>query len=249
MAGAIIGGTGLGEGTGGTTREVETPYGTVQLSYDHTTGLWFVPRHGPGHRVPPHRINYRALIWALWQLKVNWVLATAAVGSLHRQLPPGRVVLVDQFIDWTRCRPHTFFDRDTVVHTDFTEPYCPTLRRLLATQLAACGLDFAETGCYVCTEGPRYETPAEVRALFALGGQVVGMTNVPEVVLAREAGLCYALAAVVTNYGAGLSSEKLDHRQVVELMDRVRPRLLEAITAALGEVPAGCACPPRAEQL
>lgn len=249
MAGAIIGGTGLSEGTGGTTREVETPYGTVHLSYDHTTQLWFVPRHGPGHRVPPHRINYRALIWALWQLKVNWVLATAAVGSLHQQLPPGRVVVVDQFIDWTRCRPHTFFDRDSVVHTDFTEPYCPTLRRLLATQLAARGLDFTETGCYVCTEGPRYETPAEVRALFALGGQVVGMTNVPEVVLAREAGLCYALAAVVTNYGAGLSSEKLDHRQVVELMGRVRPRLLEAITAALREVPAGCACPPRAEKL
>jgi 5'-methylthioadenosine phosphorylase len=249
MAGAIIGGTGLGEGNGGTAREVETPYGTVQLSYDQATRLWFLPRHGPGHRVMPHLINYRALIWALWQLEVRWVLATAAVGSLHPKLPPGRVVLVDQFIDWTCCRPRTFFDRDTVVHTDFTEPYCPTLRQLLGRQLSARGLEFAGEGCYVCTEGPRYETPAEVRALAMLGGDVVGMTNVPEVVLAREAGLCYALAAVVTNYGAGLSPAKLDHREVVELMDRVRPGLLEAITATLREVPPGCSCPPRAQKL
>ncbi|HAI21156.1 MAG TPA: 5'-methylthioadenosine phosphorylase [Clostridiales bacterium UBA8153] len=249
MAGAVIGGTGFHEGIAGVTREVDTPYGPVQLWHDHTTQLWFVPRHGPGHRVPPHRVNYRAFIWALWQLEVQWILATAAVGSLRRELPPGRVVLVDQFIDWTRCRPHTFYDRDTVVHTDFTAPYCPTLRRLLGRQLAARGLDFVPEGCYVCTEGPRYETPAEVRALSAWGGDVVGMTNVPEVVLAREAGLCYALVAVVTNYGAGLSPGRLDHREVVELMSRVRPELTAAVTATLCEVPPGCVCPPRAQNL
>ncbi|MEW6523354.1 MAG: MTAP family purine nucleoside phosphorylase [Bacillota bacterium] len=250
MKAAIIGGSGFGAWEAGRSLEVETPYGQAVIFSGRQGEVLFVPRHGPGHTVPPHRINYRAMIWALWHLKVRWVLATAAVGSLRKEIAPGRVVLVDQFIDWTRARPFTFYDRDTVVHTDFTEPYCPQLRRVLGHQLAKGGLDFVDGGCYVCTEGPRYETPAEVKALATLGGDVVGMTNLPEVVLAREAGLCYAVAAVVTNYGAGIGPGKLDHQEVVALMDTVRPEILSAMTASVQDLPPGeCPCPPRAELL
>ncbi len=240
---AVIGGSGFGRRyLLGAPQSVDTPYGTALLFFAGDTV--FCPRHGPGHSLPPHRINYRANIWALWQLGVQRVLATAAVGSLRQQVRPGQVAVVDQFIDWTRARPFTFFDRE-VAHTDFTVPYCPELRALLLASLPRQGLTGLNGGCYVCTEGPRYETAAEVRALAALGGDVVGMTNLPEVVLAREAGLCYALAAVVTNYGAGMGPDALDHAEVLAVMGRVQPALERALEDTLAALPAkrGCSCP------
>ena len=219
--------------------EVNTPYGTVQFQQLHYQGkdVLFLPRHGKGHHLPPHRINYRANIAALRELKVKYVLSTTAVGSLRQEIPRGMLVVIDQFIDLTKYREHTFYDGigGEVVHTDFTEPYCTHLRRQLCDVLTSKRISFKNKGTYVCTEGPRYETPAEVRAYAAWGGDVVGMTNVPEVTLAREAGLCYASLSLVTNYAAGLSSQPLTHQEVVEEMEEklgiIRDVFMETIIA------------------
>lgn len=222
---AIIGGTGvydpdilqdIREET------VATPYGQVTALVGVYQGkeVVFLPRHGAAHSLPPHKINYRANIWGLKEMGVTRVLATAAVGSLNLEMKPGHFVLLDQFIDFTKNRPFTFFDGEDgkVVHTDFTHPYCAGIRRQVREAAAGIGLAVHEGGCYVCTEGPRYETPAEIRAFQRLGGDVVGMTNVPEVVLARELGLCYGTIAMVTNFAAGISPKPLTHQEVVEVM-------------------------------
>lgn len=223
---AVIGGTGVdARRLFGDTKplSVETPYGSVVLQEaQHESGkkVFFLARHGAGHSVPPHRINYRANAWALRELGVEAVLATAAVGALRRQIQPGDLVVIDSFIDLTSGRPSTFFDGEDgrVVHTDMTEPYCPILRQAVLAAGGDLPVRIHSTGCYVCTNGPRYETPAEVAAFAMLGGDVVGMTGVPEVVLIRELGLCYATIALVTNLGAGLSSDLLKHDDVVRTM-------------------------------
>ncbi|MGC9398339.1 MAG: S-methyl-5'-thioinosine phosphorylase [Anaerolineae bacterium] len=215
MRAAIIGGTGFDRLTGFelTLEEVTTPYGTVPLylGEGEAEGLVFLPRHGPEHTVPPHRINYRANLKALEILEVERVLATFAVGSLHLDVEPGSLVVLDQFLDFTRGREGTFFDGgDTgLVHTLVTVPYCPALRALLLARASAHDLELIPQGTYACTEGPRFETSAEVRMLAQLGGDVVGMTGVPEAPLARELGLHYAAVALSINWGAGLVDEEV----------------------------------------
>lgn len=248
---AIIGGTGVYDPailTDVQEAELVTPYGTInylQGRYEDKE-VFFLARHGSGHSVPPHRINYRANIWGLKILGVTEVIATAAVGSLNQEMPPGEMVLLDQFIDFTKDRVDTFYDGGPagVVHVDYTEPYCPRVRAVLLAAAKEAGITLIPRGTYVCTEGPRYETPAEIKAYAVLGGDLVGMTNVPEVVLAREAGLCYATVAMVTNWAAGISPHPLTHREVVEIMDRntekLRRLLMRAISG-LSEDP-DCAC-------
>ncbi len=207
-------------------------------------------RHGAAHSVPPHRVNYRANIWALWWLGVQRVLATAACGSLNPEMEPGHLVAIDQFIDFTHARPSTFFEGGEagVVHTDVTDPYCPEIRETLVSAAKARGVRLHESGCYVCTEGPRFETRAEIRAFRVLGGDVVGMTNVPEVVLAREAGICYGLIGIVTNFGAGISTRPLTHEEVLDAMTGAAPRLSAVIEGAVSYLAArarekrSCAC-------
>lgn len=254
---AIIGGTGVYDP--GILREVrdlvvQTPYGAAlaqQGLYEGPSGrrmeVAFLARHGPGHSVPPHRINYRANIWALAELGVTRIIGTAAVGSLRRDLPPGSLVLADGFLDFTRGRAGTFYDGDSspaggpagVVHTDMTEPYCPELRGLLSRAAAGAGLEVTSGGCYACTEGPRFESPAEIRMLRQLGADLVGMTNVPEVVLARELGMCYALVAMVTNYAAGMTANRLTHAEVAETMAANARRLRTLAWQALDLLPLG----------
>lgn len=249
---AIIGGTGVykleeleGEGP-----RVDTPYGSVEVFSGRLAGrpVYFLPRHGVGHTVPPHLVNYRANIWALRELGVTQVLATNAVGSLRTDWRPGQLVAVDQFLDFTRGRPATFCDGSDghVVHTDVTEPYCPRLRSLIMAAGQELGLGVEGAGCYVCAEGPRYETAAEIRFFRQAGGDVVGMTGVPEVVLAREAGICYAAVALVTNLGAGLTSACLRHEDVVARMQEGAGslrRLLNRVVALLPSVRPQDACP------
>lgn len=248
---AIIGGTGvydpeLLEGLG--RRQVETPFGSIEVETGTYRGVEvaFLPRHGKGHSIPPHKINYRANIWGLRALGVKRVLATAAVGSINEAMRPGDFVIVDQFLDFTKARPLTFFDdgEGGVVHVDVTEPYCPVIRTALIEVGRELGLELHPTGTYVCVEGPRYETAAEIRAFRILGGDVVGMTNIPEAVLAREAGLCYATMAMVTNLGAGMSGQPLTHEEVVEIMavntERVRRLALETISRLPAERACGC---------
>jgi 5'-methylthioadenosine phosphorylase len=250
----IIGGTGLYElvAEGGHREVVQTPYGEVPVSLFTHAGreVVFLARHGEGHKIPPHRVNYRANIDALRRMECGRIIATNAVGSMRLAMRPGDLVLPNQFIDFTRSRPSTFYDGGEagVRHVDVSEPYCPNLRgRFLATF----GERAAHTeATYVCTEGPRFETPAEIQMFERLGGDVVGMTGVPEVVLAREAGLCYLSICIVTNYAAGIKGVPLTEGEVSALMEERLPQLREDIlrlVAALDEQ-WHCACsnPPQA---
>ncbi|GEA14869.1 MAG: 5-methylthioadenosine phosphorylase [Moorella sp. (in: firmicutes)] len=248
---AIIGGSGVYDpGILSNIREerVETPYGTAVLKVGTYQGeeIGFMPRHGEKHTVPPHRVNYRANIWALKMLQVERVLATAAVGSTNPDYRPGDFVIVNDFLDFTKTRTYTFFEggETGVVHTDFTTPYCPELRRLLVETAAALGIKAHDGGVYACTEGPRFETPAEIRMIRQLGGDLVGMTNVPEVILAHEVGLCYGLIAMVTNMAAGISATPLSHAEVLEIMDQNGKNLRELIMQTIPRIPRerNCRC-------
>ena len=222
---AIIGGTGVYSPASlqdFQKRLVQTPYGAALCNCGELYGnqVVFITRHGPKHSVAPHMINYRANIWALKSLGVEEIFATTAVGSCNPEMQAGHFVVCDQLIDLTKNRINTFFDNPVrgVAHADFTQPYCATLRNKVIHCLAETDITFHKTGCYVCTEGPRFETPAEIKMFAKLGGDLVGMTNVPEVVLAHEAEICYATVSMVTNYAAGISETNLTHAEVLETM-------------------------------
>lgn len=249
----IIGGTGMEELLGASAsaeRVVATPYGECRIiGGELAEGLpvLFIARSGAGHRIPPHRVNYAGNIWALRELGAEAVVGINAVGGLGPEIPVGTLVIVDQFLDFTRRRKSTFFEDPSgpVVHTDFTVPYCPTLRNAAVDGCVSLGIPYLARGTYVCVEGPRYECPAEIRMYRQLGGDVVGMTGLPEVVLAREAGLCYACLAVVCNSAAGSSGAHLiSHEEVEDLMHRMRPQIAGLIRC-MGESrwrDPGCLC-------
>lgn len=255
---AIIGGTGFYE-PGILENEkdviVSTPYGNVSLKtgYYHEREVVFLPRHGGNHTIPPHLINYRANIWALRELGVTRVLATAAVGSLRQEFKAGDLVLLDQFIDFTKGRIQTFYEGNTagVLHVDMTSPYCPELRSQITAVASELQIPLCEQGTYVCTEGPRFETPAEIKMFQILGGDLVGMTNVPEVVLAREATLCYATLALVTNYAAGISASPLSHKEVVEMTSKSNNIMRQLIFKVIDRIPQErrCSCSSAADEL
>lgn len=239
---AIIGGTGLSqiEGIQDVRHQmVSTPFGEPSgpLTIGRLQGceVVFLPRHGYNHRIPPHQVNYRANIWALRELGVSRVLAVAAVGGIHPDMGPGTLVVPDQLIDYTWGRPSTFYegDLDSVTHVDFTYPYDQSLRRTFLSAGREMGLHMIDGGTYGATQGPRLETAAEIRRLERDGCDVVGMTGMPEAVLAREAGLEYASLNVVANWAAGIhdgdtvSIEAID-RTLGEAMGRVR-RVLRQI--------------------
>ncbi len=243
----IIVGTGLGSLVDGERLEtVPTAYGEALIGRQERGGrmVFILPRHGPGHRLPPHRINYRANIRALQQLGCDTILATNAVGSLRPKIGVGSLVLPDQFIDLTRQRPLTFFDGEDgqVVHTDVTAPYCPTLRQALREHLEAAGLASCDGGTYLCTEGPRFETPAEICMFAQWGADLVGMTGVPEVVLAREAGLCYASLCVVTNLAAGLAEGRLDEQHISDVAGECFAKVRWALGAVVASLPEPWTC-------
>ncbi len=209
---AIIGGTGLTslDGLEIIQREViHTPFGEPSGPLTHGVlndkAVLFLARHGDGHTIPPHRINYRANIWALHHAGVKRVIAVAAVGGIHAALPPGALAIPDQVIDYTWGRPGTYFEDDLteVTHIDFSYPYCDELRAMLIDQCKAVGLDVCETGTYGATQGPRLETAAEIARMDRDGCTMVGMTGMPEAVLARELDLNYACCAVSANWAAG----------------------------------------------
>ena len=215
--------------------KIDTPFGTVYGAEALVGGIktYFIPRHGFKHEYPPHRVNYKGNILALKLLNVDKIIATGAVGSLRREFKPGSIVLVDQFIDYTK-RTITFYD-DMVVHVDVSKPYCPAIRNILYEVAKEVGIEVFNGGTYICTEGPRFETPAEIKMFKMLGADVVGMTNVPEVVLAREMAIHYGLIAIVTNYAAGMQ-DRVSHEEVIELMGRMRSNVFEIIKRAIPKV-------------
>ena len=235
----VIGGTGLYQfAEGGEPLAVATRYGRVEVARARVndTTVFFLPRHGRGHDIPPHQVNYRANIAALKELGVGNILASAAVGSMCDQLPPGSLALLCQFLDFTHGRPGTFFDGEQgkVVHVDMTSPYCPHLRAELLAAAAALAEEVHAEATYVCAQGPRFETPAEINMFRKLGGDVVGMTNLPEVALAREAGICYAAVAIVTNWAAGVTPEPVRHADVSAFMERHISRVQSLFLQAIG---------------
>jgi len=256
MKAAFIGGTGFyGADFLKDQREitVSTPYGevkTLQGQYGDKE-IVFITRHGKGHAVPPHLVNYRANIACLKKLGVKAILASAAVGSLNMDMEPGHLVILDQFLDFTKGRPSTFFagGKMPVVHTDMSYPYCDFLRKMLFEAGQKLKLSIHQSGTYVCTEGPRFESAAEINMFRELGGHVVGMTGVPEVVLAREAGICYASVALVTNYAAGISPTLLTHEEVVEMMNVNSSNFLRLLLSTVESLPADweCSCEKRPE--
>lgn len=244
---AVIGGSGLTSlaNLEITHRQVcRTPYGepsgplTFGRIKDHE--VIFLARHGYGHTIPPHEINYRANLWVLKDQNVQHVLAVASVGGIRPDLKPGDLLVPDQILDYTYGRKHTYFDGGDkpVTHIDFTEPYCGQLRARLLTAAADAGITLHDGGTYACTQGPRLETAAEIRRLARDGGDIVGMTGMPEAALARELGLSYACLAVVANSAAGQgeSTHKIDlqdaHAVLEDAMADVR-RVLEQLVVAL----------------
>lgn len=234
----LIGGSGLERlFSNSSVIEKDTPFGDVVMYEDNVDSIkvFFVPRHGPRHENPPHRVNYKGNLYALRMKGVEKVIATSAVGSLDDGLPPGSLVLVDQFIDFTK-RSMSFYE-DAVVHVDVTKPYCVGMNRILFRKGRELGIQVRYGGVYVCTEGPRFETPAEINMFRMLGANVVGMTNVPEVVLARELGVHYSLLCVVTNYAAGMQ-EKVTHEEVLGVMDRAEEKVRKVILSSLKDIQA-----------
>lgn len=240
---AIIGGTGVEvPAEGYREQQVDTPYGTALVYAGPDGAPLFLSRHGVRHDIPPHLINYRANIAALSALGVDRVLSTLAVGSVSDDVQPGLAVLIDQLLDFTTGRAHTFFEggESGLKHVDVTEPFCPHLRARLRELGPRFGLAPRPSGTYVCTNGPRLETAAEIRLYRMFGAHVVGMTAAPEAFLARERGLHYAAVAVSINWGAGL-------REAIRIeagaLDGMRGSLLPLLTAALADpLPGGCPC-------
>ena len=209
---AVIGGTGLAdlENLEITHREVvHTPYGEPSGPITHGTlagqHVIFVPRHGASFSIPPHKVNYRANLWALRHLGAMQILAVNAVGGIREDLSPGRLAVPDQIIDYTWGRSHTFFedDLDRVVHVDFTFPYSQSLREHVIAAGAEAGIELVDSGTYAASQGPRLESMAEVDAMSRAGAHMVGMTGMPETALARELDLSYASCSVVSNWAAG----------------------------------------------
>lgn len=215
---AVIGGTGLTtlDGLEIVSREsVETPWGepSAPVVRGRLAGvdIAFLARHGVPHAIPPHRVNYRANVWALHHVGVRRIVAVAAAGGIRADLDSGAVAIPDQIVDYTWCRRHTFFEDglDHVVHVEFTSPYCERLRTGLLDAARRAGIPVADGGTYAATQGPRLESAAEIDRLERDGCDVVGMTGMPEAALARELGIGYAHCVVVSNRAAGRSSEAL----------------------------------------
>jgi 5'-methylthioadenosine phosphorylase len=188
---------------------IRTPYGepsgalTFGRIKDHE--VVFLARHGYRHHLPPHEVNYRANIWALQAQGVKNVVAVATVGGIHSSYRPGMIVIPDQIIDYTNGRKSTFYEggESDVTHIDFTDPYCEAMRQRTMQAMRLAGVPFVEGGVYAAVQGPRLETSAEINRLERDGATMVGMTGMPEAVLARELSLCYAAIAVVANHAAG----------------------------------------------
>ena len=203
---------------------VDTSYGrpSAPLIHGAVAGKSVVVllRHGDDHEIPPHRVNYRANIQALYDAGVEGIVAIATVGGMRDHLGPGTLLIPDQVIDYTSGRKHTFYDEDdgSAQHADFTWPFSENIRRRLLTGARSAGIRIEDGGCYGCTNGPRLESAAEIRMMQRDGCDVVGMTGMPEIALARERGIPYGAINIVVNYAAGLgdSAQAVAHDQLLE---------------------------------
>lgn len=245
----IIGGSGIYEIASITEeRGIVTPFGEPSGPYGmgEIAGVdcIFLLRHGPRHDITPSRVNYRANIWGFKELGAERLISVNAVGGISKDFKPGDIVLSTQIIDLVQgMRPSTFYDGREVVHVDFTEPYCPELGRCIMDAAQKCGIEI-KSGTYICVNGPRLESRAEINFFAMAGADIVGMTAMPEAALARELELCYSSVCVVTNYAAGISDRKLTTSEVVETMKGAAEKVKALLSETLPIVPhvRGCPC-------
>jgi 5'-methylthioadenosine phosphorylase len=243
---AVIGGTGL---EALLTREkqirVGTPYGLApSISVGGVDGksVAFLPRHGLHHSIPPHRVNYRANVYALHKLGAKRIIATNAVGAINRRFEVGGLVVPHDFVDFTKLRQPTYYDDAPVTHIDVSQPYCPEVRSVLIEIARKLGIKVPAKAVLVCTEGPRYETPAEIEIFRRLGCDVVGMTGVPEAVLARELEMCYATLCFITNMAAGIQ-KRLTADEVAVIAQKKTPIIQQVLRETIKHLPAKRGCP------
>lgn len=226
-------------------RDIITPYGrtSAPISIFDTKGvkIAFLPRHGEGHRIPPHKVNYRANIWALKEIGVERILAPHAVGSLKEEFKPGMLVFPDQFIDFTKKRDYTFYDGPKVVHIGTAQPFCPELRKLLMENAEKLGFEFSKKGTYICIEGPRFSTKAE-SFMFRNFADIIGMTLVPEAQLARELEICYVSISMVTDYDVWKEQEEVSTELVLETMRRNVDKTKKLIERVIPQIPEKRTC-------
>lgn len=248
----IIGGSGFYQFLEGKEVLIKTPYGNpsdkILISEYQGKKIAFLPRHGKKHQYPPHKINYRANLFAFKKIGVERVIAPCAVGSLKPKIKPGDFVICDQFIDRTKQRLDTFFDGPKVAHISMAEPYCPELRKIAIKSCQKLKIPFHKKGRVIIIEGPRFSTQAESR-YFAKFSDIINMTQYPEVVLARELKMCYLNISLVTDYDAGLKGrpdiKPVTAQEVIQMFNKNNQKLKELILEIIKNIPAQrkCKCP------
>jgi 5'-methylthioadenosine phosphorylase len=248
----IIGGTGVYDsGLFSDKKEIKihTPYGepsdSITIGEYAGRKVAFVPRHGKGHRIPPHKINARANVWALKQLGVKRIIAPSAVGSLQEAYKPCDIALPDQFIDFTKGRNYTFYDGGQVAHVSMADPFCPELRSIVESTIKKLGFESHGKATYVCVEGPRFSTRAESKFFRdVMKAEIIGMTLVPECTLAREAEICYLSIATVTDYDVW-ADIPVSSKEVIETLHKNVEKTKKLVAELIPAVPldrAKCAC-------
>lgn len=237
---AIIGGTGIENFLQEETKKrIGTPYGPSQVitfGKIDAKNVAFLPRHGEKHAVPPHKINYRANIWSLHILKVERILATSVVGAINLEYKVGDLVIPSDFIDFTRFRPHTFYDNAPITHVDISKLYCPELREILLGSAKRRINRIWDDAVYLCTDGPRYESPAEIRMFRSFGCDIVGMTGLPEAILAHELKMCYTTLCFISNMATGIQ-RRLFAEEVMEKGRKIGNLIKEIFKETVAKIP------------
>ena len=228
--------------------EVQTPYGapSAPVAVGEVAGrrTAFIPRHGAKHQFPPHRIPYRANLWAFKELGVTRVLGPCAVGSLKAEVEPGHFVICDQLVDRTTGREDTYYDGPVTTHISFADPYCPTIRGVATKEGKASGLPVHEQGTVVVVQGPRFSTRAESNWYQSQGWEVINMTQYPEAALARELELCYANISLVTDYDVGVGDRPpVSHEEVIRVFNENNAKLRDLLFRIIPAIPADRDCP------
>ena len=248
----VFGGSGFYSFLDGVTEHaVETPYGdpSDKLAIGEVEGhkVAFLPRHGRRHQFPPHKINYRANLWAMKQVGVTRVVGPCAAGSLQPEAEPGHFVVCDQIVDRTSGRPDTFYDGPETTHISFADPYCPELRALAVEKAKQLGITVHDGGTMVVVQGPRFSTRAESKWFQQAGWEVINMTGHPEALLARELELCYVNVSLITDYDVGLEGmpgiSAVSHAEVVRVFEENNAKLRDLLMALLPAIPGERSCP------
>jgi 5'-methylthioadenosine phosphorylase len=228
----------------------DTPYGkpSAPLAMGTVEGrsVAFMPRHGTKHQLPPHRVPYRANLWAMKELGVSRIVGPCAAGSLQQQVQPGHFVVCDQLVDWTTGRDDTFYDGPESTHIGLADPYCPEMREVAIREGKDLGLDLHDRGTVVCVEGPRFSTRAESDLFRRQGWEVINMTQYPESVLARELEICYLNVSLITDYDAGeegVEVEPVSHELVIKVFNENLAKLRDLLFRVVPELPTERTCP------